>query len=177
MVWFRSSAPDWPYYTQCSTIPQIPLAKGSERVSGWRREMASNHRYPALRQVLYPAKLSLHDGGSSPPNSFTQTGSRRTESRRVPGAEEWFLCSLQRGSQPRVQHHSAATPTKSVLYPLRRFPVSFATDTGTFGYSQAQHLFADSFIGCPLAFDSGPHVDHAHQFNVVVYGDCDVWSK
>lgn len=86
MVWFRSSAPDWPYYTQCSTIPQIPLAKGSERVSGWRREMASNHRYPALRQVLYPAKLSLHDGGSSPPNSVTQTGSRRTESRRVPGA-------------------------------------------------------------------------------------------
>lgn len=93
MVWFRSSAPDWPYYTQCSTIPQIPLAKGSERVSGWRREMASNHRYPALRQVLYPAKLSLHDGGSSPPNNVTQTGSRRTESRRVPGAEEWFLCS------------------------------------------------------------------------------------
>lgn len=91
MVWFRSSAPDWPYYTQCSTIPQIPLAKGSERVSGWRREMASNHRYPALRQVLYPAKLSLHDGGSSPPNNVTQTGSRRTESRRVPGAEEWFF--------------------------------------------------------------------------------------
>lgn len=22
--------------------------------------------------------------------------------------------------------------------------------------------------------DGGPHVDHAHQFNVVVYGDCDV---
>ena len=75
---------------------------------------------------------------------------------------------------PSFQYHSAATPTDSVLYPLRRFPVSFATDTGTFGYSQAQHLFADSFIGCPLAFDSGPHVDHAHQFNVVVYGDCDV---
>lgn len=93
MVWFRSSAPDWPYYTQCSTIPQIPLAKGSERVSGWRREMASNHRYPALRQVLYPAKLSLHDGGSSPPNSVTQTGSRRTESRRVPGAEDDFHAS------------------------------------------------------------------------------------
>lgn len=44
MVWFRSSAPDWPYYTQCSTIPQIPLAKGSERVSGWRREMAYDIR-------------------------------------------------------------------------------------------------------------------------------------
>lgn len=68
------------------------------------------------------------------------------------------------GSQPCIKHHSAATPTDSVLYPLRRFPVSFATDTGTLGYSQAQHLFADSFIGCPLAFDSGPHVDHAHQF-------------
>lgn len=74
---------------------------------------------------------------------------------------------------PSFQYHSAATPTDSVLYPLRRFPVSFATDTGTFGYSQAQHLFADSFIGCPLAFDSGPRVDHAHQFNVVVYGDSD----
>lgn len=49
MVWFRSSAPDWPYYTQCSTIPQIPLAKGSERVSGWRREMASNHGFNGSR--------------------------------------------------------------------------------------------------------------------------------
>lgn len=78
------------------------------------------------------------------------------------------------GSQPCIKHHSAATPTDSVLYPLRRFPVSFATDTGTLGYSQAQHLFADSFIGCPLAFDSGPCVDHAHQFNIVAYGDCDV---
>lgn len=75
MVWFRSSAPDWPYYTQCSTIPQIPLAKGSERVSGWRREMASNHRYPALRQVLYPAKLSLHDGGSSHHLTILRTSS------------------------------------------------------------------------------------------------------
>lgn len=49
------------------------------------------------------------------------------------------------GSQPRIKHHSVATPTDSVLYPLRRFPVSFATDTGTLGYYQAQHLFADSF--------------------------------
>lgn len=56
------------------------------------------------------------------------------------------------GSQPCIKHHSAATPMDSVLYPLRRFPVSFATDTGTLGYSQAQHLFAYSFIGCPLAF-------------------------
>lgn len=47
------------------------------------------------------------------------------------------------GSQPCIKHHPAATPMDSVLYPLRRFPVSFATDTGTFGYSQAQHLFAD----------------------------------
>lgn len=112
MVWFRSSAPDWPYYTQCSTIPQIPLAKGSERVSGWRREMASNHRYPALRQVLYPAKLSLHDGGSSPPNSVTQTGSRRTESRRVPGAEECsYVCMLLR--------HSSAAARAAVRHPPR----------------------------------------------------------
>lgn len=56
------------------------------------------------------------------------------------------------GSQPCIKHHSAATPTDSALYPLRCFPVSFATDTGTLGYSQAQHLFAYSFIGCPLAF-------------------------
>lgn len=54
------------------------------------------------------------------------------------------------GSQPCIKHHPAATPMDSVLYPLRRFPVSFATDTGTFGYSQAQHLFADSFRGCPF---------------------------
>lgn len=64
------------------------------------------------------------------------------------------------GSQPCIKHHPAATSMDSVLYPLRRFPVSFATDTGTFGYSQAQHLFADSFRGCPLAFGqrttSGP---------------------
>lgn len=64
------------------------------------------------------------------------------------------------GSQPCIKHHPAATPMDSVLYPLRRFLVSFATDTGTFGYSQAQHLFADSFRGCPLAFGqrttSGP---------------------
>ena len=97
-------------------MPQIPLAKGSERVSGWRREMASNHRYPALRQVLYPAKLSLHDGGSSPPNSVTQTGSRRTESRRVPGAEEWFLCSCLVGRHPRMSssHHLTILRTSSL---------------------------------------------------------------
>ena len=52
----------------------------------------------------------------------------------------------------RIQHHSAATPIDSVLYPLHRFPVLFATNTGTFEYFQAQHLFAYSFIGCPLAF-------------------------
>lgn len=49
------------------------------------------------------------------------------------------------GSQPCIKHHSTATPTDSVLYPLRCFLVSFATDTGTLGYYQAQHLFADSF--------------------------------
>lgn len=88
----------------------------------------------------------------------------------------FILVIIPQSGQPTLffQHHSAATPTDSVLYPLRCFPVSFATDAGTLGYSQAQHLFADSFIGCPLAFDSGPHVDHAHQFNVVVYGDGDV---
>ena len=60
------------------------------------------------------------------------------------------------------------------MYPLRRFPVSFAIDTGTFGYSQVQHLFAHSFYRLSIGnSDSGPHVDHAHQFNVVVYGDCD----
>ena len=75
---------------------------------------------------------------------------------------------------PSFQYHSAATPTDSVLYPLRRFPVSFAIDTGTFGYSQVQHLFAHSFYRLSIGnSDSGPHVDHAHQFNVVVYGDCD----
>lgn len=57
-----------------------------------------------------------------------------------------------RAANPFFQYHSAATPTDSVLYPPRRFPASFATDTGTLGYSQAQHLFAYSFIGCPLAF-------------------------
>ena len=65
-----------------------------------------------------------------------------------------------RAANPFFQYHSAATPTDSVLYPLRCFPVSFATDTGTLEYSQAQHLFAYSFIGCPLAFGqrttSGP---------------------
>lgn len=68
------------------------------------------------------------------------------------------------GSQPCIKHHPAATPMDSVLYPLRRFPVSFATDTGTFGYSQAQHLFADSFRGCPLAFIS-IHATHVGSDN------------
>lgn len=49
------------------------------------------------------------------------------------------------GSQPCIKHHSAATPMDSVLYPFRRFPVSFATDTGTFEYFQAQHLFVYYF--------------------------------
>lgn len=44
------------------------------------------------------------------------------------------------GSQPCIKHHPAATPMDSVLYPLRRFPVSFATDTGTFGYSQRRDI-------------------------------------
>ena len=57
-----------------------------------------------------------------------------------------------RAANPFFQYHSAATSTDSVLYPPRRFPTSFATDTGTLEYSQAQHLFAYSFIGCPLAF-------------------------
>lgn len=57
------------------------------------------------------------------------------------------------GSQPCIKHHPAATPMDSVLYPLRRFPVSFATDTGTFGYSQAQHLFADSCDAIPTIED------------------------
>lgn len=42
-------------------------------------------------------------------------------------------------------NNSAATPIDSVLYPLHRFPVLFATNTGTFEYFQAQHLFAYSF--------------------------------
>lgn len=79
---------------------------------------------------------------------------------------------------PSFQYHSAATPTDSILYPLRRFPVSFATDTGTLGYSQAQHLFADSFRGCPLAIRTADHKwTMLTKFNVVAYGDCDVWSK
>lgn len=45
----------------------------------------------------------------------------------------------------RIQHHSAATPIDSVLYPLHRFPVLFATNTGTFEYFQAQHLFVYYF--------------------------------
>lgn len=84
-----------------------------------------------------------------------------------------LVVTPQRGSQPRVQHHPVATPEDSALYPLRCFSAPFATDAETFGYLQVQHLFAYSFRGCPWAFDSGPQVDHAHQFNVVVYGDCD----
>ena len=80
-----------------------------------------------------------------------------------------------RVANPFFQYHSVATPMDSALYPLRCFPVSFATDTGTLEYSQAQHLFAYSFYRLSIGnSDSGPHVDHAHQFNVVVYGDCDV---
>lgn len=45
----------------------------------------------------------------------------------------------------RIQHHSAATPIDFVLYPLHRFPVLFATNTGTFEYFQAQHLFVYYF--------------------------------
>ena len=79
---------------------------------------------------------------------------------------------------PRVQHHSAATPTDSALCPFRCFPVSFATKVGTYGYYQAQHLFAYSFIGCPLAIRTADHKwTMLTKFNVVVYGDCDVWSK
>ena len=60
------------------------------------------------------------------------------------------------------------------MYPLRRFPVSFATDTGTLGYSQAQHLFAYSFTGCPLAIRTADHKwTMLAKFNVVAYGDGD----
>lgn len=45
-----------------------------------------------------------------------------------------------RVANPFFQYHSVATPMDSALYPLRCFPVSFATDTGTLEYSQAQHL-------------------------------------
>lgn len=35
-------------------------------------------------------------------------------------------------------------------------------------------MFAHSFYRLSIGnSDSGPHMDHAHQFNVVVYGDCD----
>ena len=74
-----------------------------------------------------------------------------------------LVITPQRGSQPRVQHHPVATPEDSALYPLRCFSAPFATDAETFGYIQVQHLFADSFLGCPWAFDSGPQVDHARQ--------------
>ena len=62
---------------------------------------------------------------------------------------------------PSFQYHSTATPADSVLYPLRCLLVSFATDTGTLGYYQAQHLFADSFGAVHWHSDSGPQVDHA----------------
>lgn len=70
------------------------------------------------------------------------------------------------GSQPCIKHHPAATPMDSVLYPLRRFPVSFATDTGTLGYSQAQHLFANLFmllVG-DVATDHCRVWTHAHHY-------------
>ena len=63
-----------------------------------------------------------------------------------------------RVANPFFQYHSVATPMDSALYPLRCFPVSFATDTGTLEYSQAQHLFAYSFIGCPLAIRTADHM-------------------
>ena len=63
-----------------------------------------------------------------------------------------LVITPQRGSQPRVQHHPVAAPEDSALYPLRCFSAPFATDAETFGYLQVQHLFAYSFIGCPLAF-------------------------
>lgn len=60
----------------------------------------------------------------------------------------------------RIQHHSAATPIDSVLYPLHRFPVLFATNTGTFEYFQAQHLFVYYFEAVSSTFGqrttSGP---------------------
>lgn len=75
------------------------------------------------------------------------------------------------------------TPSSTIRQPRRWilrcilsdvFSAPFATDTETFGYLQVQHLFAHSFYRLSIGnSDSGPHVDHAHQFNVVVYGDCD----
>ena len=56
-----------------------------------------------------------------------------------------LVITLQRGSQPRVQHHPVAIPEDSALYPLRCFSAPFATDAETFGYLQVQHLFAYSF--------------------------------
>ena len=85
-----------------------------------------------------------------------------------------LVITPQRGSQPRVQHHPVATSEDSALYPLRCFSAPFATDAETFGYLQVQHMFAHSFYRLSIGnSDSGPHMDHAHQFNVVVYGDCD----
>ena len=45
----------------------------------------------------------------------------------------------------RIQHHSIAASMDSALYPFRCFPVLFATNTGTFEYFQAQHLFVYYF--------------------------------
>ena len=80
-----------------------------------------------------------------------------------------------RVANPFFQSRPIATSVDSVLYYLQRFSPAFATTDKTSGYLQVQYLFAYSFYRLSIGnSDSGPHVDHAHQFNVVVYGDCDV---